>query len=132
MKKVIILGLLVTLLCLFGGCGNPTDDHQVPDTDILSTEDMAENTLPEDRVLDKGGANGTDNVSILDYFQDDTSISSQTSDPYTDHYEESNGIVDDISQNASDLMDDISDGIHEMATPSQDVRTDTTGNVRGR
>ena len=132
MKKVIILGLLVTLLCLFGGCGNPTDDHQVPDTDLLSTEDMAENTLPEDRVLDKGGANGTDNVSILDYFQDDTSISSQTSDPYTDHYEESNGIVDDISQNASDLMDDISDGIHEMATPSQDVRTDTTGNVRGR
>ena len=125
MKKVIILGLLLTLLCLFGGCGNPADNSQTPGEDLLSTEDMAENTLPNDRVLDKGGANGTDNVSILDYLQDDTSISSQTPDPYTDHYEESDGIIDNISQDASDIMDDMRDGIQDMTTPSQSNSADT-------
>lgn len=128
MKKTLLLGLLFTLLCLTVGCGNRTNNGLTPSRDLNPSDDMAGSTLPNDRVLDKGGANGTDNASILDYLQDDDSIPSETPDPYTNRIDESGNIIDDIRDGADDLMNGVKDGIDEMTTPSGSISND---NVTG-
>ena len=69
MKSTLLLGLLLASLCLAMGCGNPVDEIR---DGMDSISDMASTLTPDTTpsVLDKGGANGTDNDSIMDYLEE--------------------------------------------------------------
>ena len=112
-KKAILLGLIVTCLCFAGGCGlsnNGMNDETYPSSDMVDNVTSPTN----DSVLDKGGANGTDNASLLDYLQE------TENDDYVidDHSLPSdNG---DLREDADDLVDDLGDAVHEAGEGIRD------------
>ena len=106
-KKLLLLCAVVALSC-FTACGS-TDNNSGNDQ---GTGDMAATPRPG-TVLDQGGANPTDNVSIVN---PDVTISSDAGDE-----ENSSGVIgeigEDVGDAAEDLLDDARDGINDLTTP---------------
>lgn len=126
-KHVLLLSLVLTLFCFLTGCGNMADESLTPS----GSNDMVGNKTPapKDSVLDKGGANGTDNDSILDYIQEDSTISTREDDLSTDHgldeTSSGDGIINDLGDGAREVIDDVQDGVDDLTAPSGSGPLDT-------
>ena len=61
-KRLLILGLTLCFLCFAGACTTGNADGGTNSGDLAGTH----SPLPGNDYLDKGGANPTDNISIVD------------------------------------------------------------------
>ena len=113
-KKAILFSLFFTCLCLAGGCGLTADTGSTEGT--TPSGNMAENGTygTETSVLDQGGANGTDNVSIMDYLEDTETDPSNI----TDHTGASE--IHDPDNAAGNLMDDLGDAVQDIGETVED------------
>lgn len=111
-KNLFLVSLVLTCLCFAGGCGLAGTAESGDETTYGG--DMTDNktNYNETSVLDKGGANGTDNTSIMDYLQDDDLNNSSVPDTYLES--------DDLGQDANDLLDDVGDAIHNAGDAVED------------
>lgn len=138
-KKAILFSLFFTCICLAGGCGLTADTESMEGTN--HTGDMAGNSTEntETTVLDKGGANGTDNVSIMDYLDEtatdpadipDSTAASEQSD--LDH--DAGNLTDDLGNAIQDIGDTVEDGIDALTSPNPAGNINNTtsyGNLTG-
>lgn len=120
-RKVLPLFLVITLLSLTTACG-------LKNVDDLTTE--REGTMAESRedrdnlsVLDKGGANPTDNVSIID--------PEVTFTPSPNNNLGNDSLIDDLGDAASDVMEDTNDGLHNLTSPDPSPSANGLNNGAG-
>lgn len=132
MKKHLLLMLTVSMLCLTAACGNPAGNTN----DITGSADMA-GTDTYDRngsVLDKGGANGTDNDSILDLLPDVTPDVTTNSEGTRDSSELLGGKTDDLMQDlhdgASEIRNDVESGLNDI-TNGNDLTDHSSTGING-
>ena len=112
-KNLFPLLILIAILCLTASCGEridqnpPTNNAELADTSAVHQNDG---------VLDKGGADPTDNVSIID-----TTLTMDVTDEYghDDH-----GVVGELGQDASEALDDLT----TPTTPSSETTQVLPGN----
>lgn len=116
MKKMLILGLTLCLLCFGGACATGDANNGTNSGDLAGTN----SPLPGNDYLDKGGANPTDNISIVN---PDVTLPSETSLPY-----ENDGAIEDLGEDvksgAEDLIhdaDDALEGIDSTVGTTEDV-----------
>lgn len=128
MKKnlLIPLILLLSLLCLASGCNVPGNESATPDpSDVADTTGInnEKDHLKDESVggLDEGGANPTDNVSLI---ESEGTPSPSPVVPGDDH-----GIVDDLGTAASDAIDDVREGIDDLTTPGTGILDGTSGST---
>jgi len=107
LKKALLIALTLCMLCMASACGTDNTDTGTSSGDMAGTG----STRSEDGVLDKGGADPTDNISIIN--PDGTTVLDETT---TDH-----GVIGDLGEDASSaaetLIDDVRDGVDDLTTP---------------
>ena len=108
LKKAVLLALTVSMLCMACACGTDNTDMGTGSGDMAGTG----STRSEDGVLDKGGADPTDNISIIN--PDSTSVIDETTT--SDH-----GAIGDLGEDASNaaetIIDDVRDGVDDLTDP---------------
>lgn len=135
LRKKILLSLMLTSLCIASGCGL-ADNGQT--TTPGTTGDMVENegTRDNNSVLDKGGANGTDNISIMDEL-----TGNETEDPYYNtsqpfdsedeptFRDDADHMMDDIGDAINNIGDGIEDGVDALTSPNPTGTTNNNSNI---
>lgn len=100
-NRILILGLTLCFLCFAGACTTGYADGTTNSGDLAGTH----SPLPGNDLPGKGGANPTDNISIVN---PDVTLPSETAIPNTN-----DGVIgdlgDDLRSGAEDLIQDASD-----------------------
>ena len=117
-KRLRILGLTLCFLCFAGACTTGDADGGTTSGDLAGTH----SPLPGNDYLDKGGANPTDNISIVN---PDVTLPSETLLPDTDDGAISD-LGEDLKSGAEDLIHDASDAFDDV-----DSLSGTTGHSAG-
>jgi len=120
-KKGLPLLLALTLLSFTTACAlNGTDDLTSDQEGTMAESSSSKDSLS---VLDKGGANPTDNVSIIE--------PEATLPPEDTGFLEDGTLIDDLGDAASDVIDDANDGLHDLTAPDPSGVNNGLGNGAG-
>lgn len=131
-RTIFALCFTLALLCLAGACGNKaTNDGSKGTGEMAGTGTT--NTSTE--ILDQGGANGTDNDSLVDDPDNeyDTPDAGEAIDDVTDGMgDAADGVIDGIGDAAGDVIDGIENGVDDLTGNDQTPESQTNNNEKLR
>lgn len=133
-RKALALGMALTFLCFASACG--MENNEDPSG---STGDMAGTTgtnQQNDGVLDKGGANPTDNNSLIDDRDDVNNRLDDDNDlpinpDINPGLNNGDGLIDDANDAVDDVMDSIHNGIDDLSSPNGGNSSTTNNGIGG-
>ena len=108
-NRILILGLTLCFLCFAGACTTGYADGTTNSGDLAGTH----SPLPGNDYLDKGGANPTDNISIVN---PDVTLPLETAIPDTNDGAIEN-LGEDVKNGAEDLLHGAGNALDDIATP---------------
>lgn len=107
-KNVLTILLVITVLLLAASCASPDDGTSETTGDMAGTTHSNHLQGGTDKIggLEEGGANPTDNVSIIETNDAPSLLPDSPSPESTVLPNDSDGLVDDLGTAVSDVIDD--------------------------